>query len=223
MIKTIQYYIWSTYRRRILDNLQKKYSYLYHGIVLDIGGRNRGKFNKPKKKVEQWIFADIDPFYHPDILIDVCCMPQINDNSIDLINAIELFEHVLDIEKALLECYRVIKPDGKFILSVPFLYPIHADPFDFQRWTLTTWNNELQKIGFQFEQTIITGRYFTVICDMLKSLIRSMPIIMRHLLYFFYPVFDLIVLLDGTQWIKNHKVLSNYHGGYFFCLKKPEI
>jgi len=41
-------------------------------VVLDIGGRNRGKFIKPKDKVEKWIFADIESKHKPDIVVDVC-------------------------------------------------------------------------------------------------------------------------------------------------------
>lgn len=55
------YQKWASYRRKMLDYLQDYYKYLYKGVVLDIGGRDRGKFKKPKEKVKDWIFADINP------------------------------------------------------------------------------------------------------------------------------------------------------------------
>lgn len=134
-----QFYKWMTYRRRLLDLLQEKYKHLYKGVVLDIGGRDQGYFKKPKENVEKWIFADIVKEFNPDIVLDVTNMNNIDSNSVDVINAIELFEHVKDIEKGLNECFRVLKKDGVFMLSTPFLFPIHADPFDFQRWTNTKW------------------------------------------------------------------------------------
>jgi len=133
MLENIKYYFWATYRRKLLDKFLEENESHYKGIVLDVGGRDRGKFKKPKDEVEKWIFADIEDKYQPDIILDVSNMNEIKDESVDVINAIELFEHVEDIEKGLRECHRVLKNDGIMILSVPFLYPIHADPFDFQR------------------------------------------------------------------------------------------
>lgn len=90
---------------------------------------------KNQKIVEKWIFVDVEEKHNPDIVLDVADMGKIKDESIDVINAIELFEHVEKIQQGLKECYRVLKKDGVMILSTPFLFPIHADPYDFQRWT----------------------------------------------------------------------------------------
>jgi len=59
-------------------------------------------------------------------------MKQIKDESIDVVNTIELFEHVEFPEKGLRECYRVLTKGRVMIVSVLFLYPIHADPLIFK-------------------------------------------------------------------------------------------
>ncbi len=220
MIKNLKYYIGSTYRRQELDILQKKYSYLYKGTVLDIGGRDRGIFKKPKDKVEKWIFADIEQKHNPDMVLDIADMRQIKDNSIDVVNAFELFEHVEKINEGLSECYRVLKKEGIFIFSVPFLYRIHADPYDFQRWTLEKWEKKLIGNGFKIETIKINGRFFSVTNSFKKDLILSLPPILKHIGYLCLPIFDLINKLDNTKMIKNHKKLGNYHGGYFIIAKK---
>ena len=220
ILKKLKYYLKSSYRRQLLDKLQNKYITEYGGVVLDIGGRDRGKFKKPKQKVKKWIFADIEEKHKPDIILDVANMQNIGTESIDIVNAMELFEHVENINKGITECYRVLKKGGKFIISVPFLYQIHADPYDFQRWTLTKWKNELKKTGFEIEKVEIMGRFFTVRNSMSKTLIQSLPIIIRHFGYLFFPFFDLLNKLDNTNWIKNHPKLGNYHGGYFIIAKK---
>ena len=112
-----------TYRRILLDKLQNQYHNVYKGIVLDIGGRDKGKFEKPKKRVEKWIFADVNKEHNPNIVIDVANMKQIKTGSIDVVNAIELFEHVEQIEKGLKECYRVLKIGGTILISMPFCSP----------------------------------------------------------------------------------------------------
>lgn len=192
------YYKWATYRRILLDQLQEKYKYLYKGVVLDIGGRDRGRFIKTKDKVEKWIFADINIEYNPDIVLDITNMTQISSSSINVINAMELFEHVEDIISGLKECYRVLKKNGVLLISTPFLYHIHADTHDFQRWTNTKWKNELTKLGFKIEKIIVMGRYFTVLGDMLKSLIKPFSKIYKYLGFLLFRILDRIVKLDKT-------------------------
>lgn len=218
--KNIQYYFWATYRRKILDRLLEENQFYYKGIVLDIGGRDRGKFKKPKDKVEKWIFADIEEKHNPDVVLDVANMEEIKDKSIDVINTTELFEHVLKIEQGLKECYRVLKKDGVMILSVPFLYLIHSDPYDFQRWTEDKWKKVLKQIGFDIEKFKIMGRFFTVLADMKKMFVKSMPRILRYFLYLSYPLIDLLVTLDNLNIIKNHSKFGKYHSGYFMILRK---
>ena len=219
-IKNITYYFKASYRRKALDKYQKKYKNEYKGTVLDIGGRNRGKFLKPKYNVEKWIFADIEKKYNPDIVLDVANMYMIKSESIDVVNAIEVFEHVEKINEGISECYRVLKKKGKLFLSVPFLFPVHADPSDYQRWTKTKWESVLRQNGFYIEIIDIMGRFFTVKNGMNQALIQSLPFFIKYFCYLFYPVFDLINLLDKTQYIQKHPKLGNYHGGYFIIAKK---
>ena len=220
MLKYLKYYFGTSYRRKILDSLLEDNKHYYKGIVLDIGGRDRGKFKKPKDKVEKWIFADMVNKHSPDIILDVADMSQIQNGSINTINATELFEHVRNPEKGLKECYRILKENGAIILSAPFLYPVHNDPYDFQRWTEQKWKDKLQNLGFRIEVFKIMGRYFTVVMDMKKVLIENLPFGISHFLKLFYPLMDLLAKLDDTAYVKNNLRLSNYHQGYFIICKK---
>ncbi|MCZ6703542.1 MAG: methyltransferase domain-containing protein [Ignavibacteria bacterium] len=199
--------------------MEKNKNY-FHGIVLDIGGRDRGKFKKPKQKVTKWIFADLEEKHNPDIVLDVSDMKEIETNSIDIINAIELFEHVEKIEPGLQECYRVLKRNGVMILSVPFLFQIHADPYDFQRWTEHKWRKKLSNLKFTIEKFQITGRFFTVLADMGRVFIKSMPSALRRIFLVFYPLLDLLVILDDSKYVQSHSRLGKFHGGYFMVLTK---
>lgn len=219
-VKWLSYYFHASYRRKSLDASLEKYQFYYQGIVLDIGGRNRGRFAKPKNKVEKWIFADINVNYNPDIALDVCDMATINDSSIDVVNAIELFEHVAYPEKGLAECYRVLKSGGLLIVSTPFIYPIHDDPFDFQRWAIEKWKKTLESNGFTIRVLDITGRYFTVLSDMIRGFITSLPRAWRYCGYCFFPLLDLCAWLDSLSFAKNNPYLSSYHGGYFIIASK---
>lgn len=216
---SIGYYLLSSYRRKLLDKLLFKYSYLYKGVVFDIGGRDRGKFKSPKNSVKKWIVADIEESRKPDIVLDVCNMNGIKNESIDVINALELFEHVKEPEQGLQECYRILKKNGCIIISMPFLYPIHADPCDFQRWTRQRWEQTLQTIGFKNQNIISMGGFFTILADMLKSLNMSMGLI-KYFGLLFYPIIDIMVNLDKSDAVKKNQTLNRYTTGYFIIAHK---
>ena len=209
----LKYYLLSTYRRKLTDKFHAKYEHLYKGIVLDIGGRDRGKFLKPRSKVKKWIFADIEKKHNPEIVLDVADMKQIKTESIDVISAIELFEHVEEIEKGLKECFRVLKKGGTILISIPFLFPVHADPYDFQRWTADKWKKELNNINFKIEKIEIMGRFFTVLCDMKKNFIKSLFIPFRYIGYLFFPFFN--QLTDYAE--------SRFERGRYACIESSPI
>lgn len=216
-MEKIKKFFSATNRRNTLDKLLLSHLYVFsnESIVLDIGGRSRGLFNKPKDKVKKWIFADIEPKHNPDIVLDVMDMKNVASDSIDIILATELFEHVAKPETGLKECLRVLKKGGLLILSVPFLYRVHADPFDFQRWTDKKWQQELEIAGLKIDELIIMGRYFSVMADNYKMFIWSMPPILKYLLYILVPIAEVLSLLDRCNCIKDNKILGSFHGGYF--------
>ena len=57
------------------------------------------------------------------------------DDAFDCVVAIELFEHLSDPHKASKELLRVLKPGGKAVVTVPFMFHVHGDPHDFARFT----------------------------------------------------------------------------------------
>lgn len=220
IVARFKYYVWSSYGRKIIDTLHIKYAYLYRGIVLDIGGRDRGRFKKPKDKVEKWIFADINEDYHPDVVLDVANMPNIESNSIDVISAINLFCNVERMEDGLKESYRVLKPGGNALISVPFMHAVAEDPVDFQRWGEKKWKKFLTEIGFTVEKIEIEGLFFTVMADMTKDFIKSLPAILKYPGYFTFPILDFFVYLDTTSFVKDNPRRNKYHQGYFIIVRK---
>lgn len=215
----IEVYLSTSYRRKKIDTLSEKHRGLYHGIVLDIGGRDRGSFKKPKKEVEKWIFADIVPDFQPDMILDVTNMKNVESNSIDVISALELFEHVNYPEKGVAECHRVLKINGLLIASTPFLYGIHADPYDFQRWTGEKWRLVLKDAGFTEIEVTAMGTGVSVTLDLLKAVLRYSHPIIKYASFFLYPLLDLIEMLDRTRFAQQ-SVLGKYVGGYFIVAKK---
>ena len=126
-----------SYRRYLLDRCLESHRHLMTGVILDLGGkrdRKRGAFRPPKAQVEHWFYVNIAPETRPDILADVANVP-LSGACADCIICTEVLEHLPNPAACVNEAYRMLKPGGVFMASVPFLYPVHADPFDYQRFT----------------------------------------------------------------------------------------
>lgn len=71
----------------------------------------------------------------PDVFADAQRLPFPND-SFDTVILMDVLEHLPQPEAAIVEARRALKPGGTLVVQVPFLYPLHDEPHDYQRWTV---------------------------------------------------------------------------------------
>ncbi len=70
------------------------------------------------------------------------------DARFDCVVASQVFEHVFNPEGFLAEIHRVLRPGGKLLLSVPFVWDEHEQPYDFARYSSFGLKHLLQEAGF---------------------------------------------------------------------------
>ena len=116
-----------------LNSIKPGMSVLNVGASGEVGRRLSQALTQNNTGIEL-VSTDIDPERNPDVVCDVCDMP-FPDNSFDAVFLIEVLEHVHNPPKALSEIYRVLKPGGNLIFSVPFIFPLHDRPGDYFRYT----------------------------------------------------------------------------------------
>ena len=91
--------------------------------VLDLGCGN-----KPYKdfflSYKSYIGADILPAKGVDVVLDDPTKLPFENEMFDFVLSTQVFEHVEDLT-LLSEVYRVLKKNGVFLISVPFLYHVH--------------------------------------------------------------------------------------------------
>ena len=125
------------------------------------------------------------------------------DNSFDSIVCVEVFEHLHSPPIAANEIYRVLRRSGSAIISIPFLFRIHGDPHDYQRFTYFG----LKKLFQSFSCSIQPyGNRLHVILDLLTT--SSRPAAIFRILTFIF------VFLTGSL------VSTDSPSGYIVTLQK---
>lgn len=121
------------------------------GRLLDFGGGDRA--NYPHlinywRNVCRYESANIDPGIAPTYLLLPGQPLPIPDDSFDAVVTLNTLEHIYDVKQALAELLRVLRPEGRIIITVPFLFRIHGHPDDFFRATPSWWSKTLNLVGF---------------------------------------------------------------------------
>lgn len=70
------------------------------------------------------------------------------DASFDSILCNQVLEHVFNPDEFLGEIFRVLRPGGKLLLTLPFVWDEHSQPYDYARYTSFGLRALLEKQGF---------------------------------------------------------------------------
>ena len=96
-----------------------------------------------------------------DFVGDLQDMNGVAAESYDVILCTEVLEHVPRPERLMEEAWRVLKPGGKLILSVPHLSRLHEEPFDYYRFTKYGLNVLFERNSFSVLELVSTGSLFS--------------------------------------------------------------
>jgi SAM-dependent methyltransferase len=208
-----------SFRRILLDRDLAEACRHIRGTVLDIGGgRRRGSFQPPQGA--NWIVLDVDRQLNPRLLGDAHNLP-VKPGGIDYVKCTELLEHVEHPEAVIKELTRVLKPGGTLILSTPFNWGIHADPYDFQRLTDQKLKRMLED-NYNIRTLKRQGLYFTVMADMIRLGILNSRRPLRLLLRPLLPLLRIMVRMDNLNSVKNSKLMNSFTTGFFVIATKKE-
>jgi SAM-dependent methyltransferase len=143
------------------------------GDILDFGCGSK-PYESLFKKARSYIGVDIEVSGHNhkeskvDYFYDGKKLP-FPDRSFDTIVCFEVFEHIFNIEQVLTEIYRVLRPDGQLLISIPFAWDEHEIPYDFARYTSYGLTHILNKNGFEITTLVKTTTYILAVFQMLTA------------------------------------------------------
>jgi len=104
-------------------------------------------------------FSKVDTYY------DGKTIPYPNEY-FDSVFTSEVFEHVDNIDQIIPEIHRVMKQNGKILITVPFVWNEHESPFDFRRFSRFGIESILNKNSFEIEKTITTTHFLETVYQM---------------------------------------------------------
>jgi SAM-dependent methyltransferase len=133
----------------------KPYTHLYHSseyVGLEIDS------SETRAKGRADIFYDGHRFPFPDSFFDS-------------IVANEVLEHVFNPDEFLLEIARVLKSGGMLLLTLPFVWDEHEQPFDYARYSSFGLKSILDRHGFEIIEQRKSGDDIGVVFQLLSNYI----------------------------------------------------
>ena len=91
---------------------------------------------------------------------------DLGEYSVDVVLCSEVFEHLKNPILAIKEFDRILKPDGKLILTAPVCCLSHMAPYFYYNGFSEYWYREhLKDFGFEIEEFVSNGNFFKYLCQ----------------------------------------------------------
>ncbi|OFY20723.1 MAG: hypothetical protein A2W98_01260 [Bacteroidetes bacterium GWF2_33_38] len=190
------------------------------GRVLEIGAGGNYLKEEFKNAYNEWISLDYDLRSDSiDIRGDGQNLPFKNE-IFDTIISIDVLEHVPNPEKFVSEIFRVMKPNGKVILSTPFFFYLHEEPHDFFRFSKYGLKVLFERNGFNVQEVTPTAGLISIIGILISIFLTRIFKFSKILLKFMLKInrfFQLKLLLPIDNKLDKNKRFAQ---GHFIIAKK---
>lgn len=91
----------------------------------------------------------------------------------DTVLLADVLEHIRNPAQLIAEIARVLAPQGKLILTVPFLYNVHEAPHDYYRFTRYALTDLTERAGLRVIALDPFGGYPDVVFDLMNKLLAK--------------------------------------------------
>lgn len=150
---------------RIMDQDMRRCARLYlRGRLLDIGCGTKPYAAILREHVTEHVGVDrespFDATARPELVGTAYSIPT-PDASFDSAISTAALEHLDEPELALRETQRVLKPGGIAVYTVPFIWHVHAEPWDYFRYTSHGLRHLFEKTGFEVVELYPLAGFWT--------------------------------------------------------------
>lgn len=172
-----------------------------HGRLIDIGCGIKPYQILLSPYVSEHIGVDQPQTFHAKSNIDLFSTAYeigIANDAFDCAICTSVLEHLEEPEIALRECFRVIKPGGRVIYSVPFIWHLHEEPRDYYRFSKYGLQYLFEKVGFEIlEIKALSGFWVTFGTMLAYNVSRFNKGLIRHT----HLLDMLILMIQGLAYI----------------------
>ncbi len=196
------------------------------GTLLDIGCGGKPLAGLGGSPIARHITKHI-ALDHPGSLHDISALDlfasafalPLAEGSVDSVLCAAVLEHLEEPESAIGEAFRVLKPGGMAVYTVPFIWHLHEEPRDFYRFTKYGLRYLFEKKGFHvLELTALSGFWVTFLQLLVYKLfalnrgpLRYIPVI---------PVLGLVI--QGIGYLLNRlDPNEKWTWAYLIAVEKP--
>jgi SAM-dependent methyltransferase len=150
--------------RHLLNEEVKEVGKYITGRVLDVGA---GEVNRYAGHFRYSEYLRMDPYQgdRVDIVGSADAIPE-PDGSFDSVVCTQVFEHLEFPEKSAKEIYRVLKPGGHLLVTVPQMNELHEEPRDYWRYTKFGLESLFGHAGFKTIHQSQRGGFFATLAQM---------------------------------------------------------
>ncbi|MEN9407178.1 MAG: hypothetical protein RLZZ455_394 [Candidatus Parcubacteria bacterium] len=202
------------------------------GVLVDVGcGRMpyRGQIEPLVKKYIAIDSPQTSKLYRgkwkPDYFADATRLP-IMTGSVDTVLLFQVLEYLENPDAALSEIHRILRKNGKLLISVPFMYPIHDVPYDLARYTDAMLTKMMKKNGFTIIEFTSEGTFLefwgqslnVFLMKRIKDVLKSKKNILTLFYLFFLIMLSVLVIVPinlFTYLIGNIGSISPKYPNYF--------
>ena len=194
------------FNRKGLEENIRKFGQRIEGKTLDVGCGT-----KPYEKLyASSTYIGLDICSHEDYgdrnkadtFYDGSCFPFPN-GSFDSVVTTQVLEHVFKPNAFLREINRVLREGGLLLLSVPFIWEEHEQPWDYGRYSSFGLNFLLKKHGFEIIEHQRSGDDISLLFQLFISFVSRKVLSGNRYLYYLQMLFFVAPLNILGAWLSN--------------------
>lgn len=213
--------------RLMADVVAKHYdNYIKHhvsGSLLDLGCGKVPLYECYKQYISDNTCIDWGNTAHKnaylDLEHDLNTKLPLDDEQFDTIILSDVLEHIYQPLVLWREMHRVLKPNGKILLNVPFYYWLHEVPYDYYRYTEHTLRRFAEETNSKIHVLKPLGGILEIWGDLVAKISMRIPVIGKGLAIFSQFIMSAISNTGIGKKI-SEKTGSQFPFGYFMVIEK---
>lgn len=140
---------WSNWRKANYRYSEEKLAAFPSGArIVDLGA-GPSQFRNILSRFSDVISVDFFPYEKVNVIADITARLPLQNGIADAVILSNVLEHTPNPAFVLSECFRILKPGGAIIGTIPFLMRVHQAPYDFNRFTNFMLERLLRDAGFR--------------------------------------------------------------------------